>query len=76
MGGSGGGETDFIGIRRNPDGPTLCLEIVGNRWNLRIFEEWEGPRAETQSVGIRRNPDIPALCLGMVVNPWNLRIFD
>ena len=42
MGGWGGGgsegETDSVGIRRNPYGPTLCSGIVGNQWNFRILD--------------------------------------
>ena len=60
------------GVRRHPDGPTLCLEIVVNRWNFRIFDQWGrwgGSGRETDSVGIRRNPD----GLEIVVNPWSLR---
>ena len=65
MGGSEG-ETDSIGIRRNPERSDTLL---GNRWG-------GGTGGEAESVGIRRNPDGPTLCLEIVVNQWNLRIFD
>ena len=47
-GGAGGG--DSVGIRRNPDGPTLYLEISVKSWNLRILDECGGLGGETDSV--------------------------
>ena len=45
-GGAGGG--DSVGIRRNPDNPTLCLAFVVNQWNLRAGWETEDQRFDTR----------------------------